>query len=196
MRARGPTEFGDEWPDSEGLGIADRGELNLLFAATYEELRRLARTMRRSAPGATLSPTTLVNEAWIKLAGAEGMTWQSPLHFKRIAAQAMRQLLIGAARRKSAAKRQNGAALVVTFTDELPAAAPEGCGVEELLRLDAAMEELARLSPRQAAIVESRFFGGLEVAETAELLGVSEATVARDWRVAKAWLGRELRRDG
>jgi RNA polymerase sigma factor (sigma-70 family) len=68
--------------------------------------------------------------------------------------------------------------------------------VEELLRLVAALEELARLSPRQAAIVESRFFGGLEVAETAELLGVSEATVARDWRVAKAWLGRELRRDG
>ena len=108
----------------------------------------------------------------------------------------MRQVLIGAARRQSAAKRQSGAALVVTFTDELPAAAPEGCGVEELLRLEAALEELARLSPRQAAIVESRFFGGLEVAETAELLGVSEATVARDWRVAKAWLGRELRRDG
>lgn len=196
MRVRGPAEIDSEWPDSDGLGIADRGELNLLFSATYEELRRLARSMRRSAPNATLSPTTLVNEAWLKLAGAEGMTWESPLHFKRIAARAMRQLLIGAARRKSAAKRQNGAALMVTFTDELPAAAPEGCGVEELLRLDAAMEQLARLSPRQAAIVESRFFGGLEVGETAELLGVSEATVARDWRVAKAWLGMELRRDG
>ncbi|MBL8238258.1 MAG: sigma-70 family RNA polymerase sigma factor [Bryobacterales bacterium] len=196
MRVRGPKDFGDEWPDSEGMGIADRRELNLLFAATYEELRRLARTMRRTAPNATLSPTTLVNEAWIKLAGAEGMTWESPLHFKRIAARAMRQLLIGAARRKNAAKRQNGAALVVTFTDELPVAAETGCGAEELLRLEAALEELARLSPRQASIVESRFFGGLEVGETAELLGVSEATVARDWRVAKAWLSRELRRDG
>lgn len=196
MRARGPRESGEEWPDGDGFGVAGRDELNLLFSATYEELRRLARNMRRSAPDATLSPTTLVNEAWIKLAAAEGMTWESPLHFKRIAARAMRQLLIGAARKRSAAKRQSGAALVVTFTDELPAAAPEGCGVEDLLRLEAALEGLGRLSPRQAAIVESRFFGGLEVGETAELLGVSEATVAREWRLAKAWLGRELRRDG
>ena len=195
MRERGPREFDDDWPDGEQVGIADRDELNLLFAATYEELRRLARTLRQASPQAALSPTTLVNEAWIKLAGAQGMTWESPLHFKRIAARAMRQLLIGAARRRSAAKRQHGAALVVTFTDELPAAAPEGCGVEELLLLDAAMETLARLHPRQASIVESRFFGGLEVAETAQLLGVSEATVARDWRMAKAWLSRELSRE-
>jgi RNA polymerase sigma factor (TIGR02999 family) len=107
----------------------------------------------------------------------------------------MRQLLIGAARRRGAQKRQSGAALLVTFDEDLPALAPEGCGADEVLRLDAALQALALLSPRQASIVESRFFGGLEVAETAQVLGVSEATVARDWRVAKAWLSRELRKE-
>ena len=87
-----------------------------------------------------------------------------------------------------------GAALV-TFDEDLPAVAPSGCGADEVLRLDAALHALALLSPRQASIVESRFFAGLEVAETAQVLGVSEATVARDWRVAKAWLSRELRKE-
>jgi len=195
MRVRGPGPgIVADWPGTEDLGITDRDELNRIFSATYEELRRLARTLRRSSPNATISPTTLVNEAWLKLAGS-GIAWESPLHFKRIAARAMRQLLIGAARRRGAQKRQNGAMLLVTFSEELPALASAGSGVEEVLRLDAALEELARLSPRQASIVESRFFGGLEVAETAQVLGVSEATVARDWRVAKAWLSRELRKE-
>ena len=189
MRVRGPSpESFEDWP-------AGREELNLAFSAAYEELRRLARSIRRANPNATLSPTTLVNEAWLKMAGSSGTAWESPLHFKRIAAGAMRQLLIGAARRRGAQKRQGGAPLLVTFDEDLPAIAPEGCGADEVLRLDAALEALARLSPRQASIVESRFFGGLEVAETAQVLGVSEATVARDWRVAKAWLSRELRKD-
>ena len=196
MRARGPSpETFADWPAGEGFGVASREELNRVFSATYEELRRLARTMRRSSPNATISPTTLVNEAWLKLAGSGGAVWESPLHFKRIAARAMRQLLIGAARRRGAQKRQIGAALIVTFDEDLPALAPAGCGADEVLRLDAALEALALLSPRQASIVESRFFGGMEVAETAQVLGVSEATVARDWRVAKAWLSRELRKD-
>lgn len=194
MRARAPKTSPGEWPERDGN--ANRAEFDLLFAAAYDELRRLARSMRQTSPDAPLSPTTLVNEAWLKLAGAAGVTWESPLHFKRIAAQAMRQLLIGAARRRSASKRQHGAAFTVTFHEDLPVAVEANCGMDELLRLDSAMDELARLSPRQASIVESRFFGGLEVGETAELLGVSEATVARDWRVAKAWLSRELRRDG
>lgn len=196
MRARGPDPgtFAD-WPAGDDFGVADRDELNRVFSATYEELRRLARSLRRSSPNATISPTTLVNEAWLKLAGSSGTAWESPLHFKRIAARAMRQLLIGAARRRGAQKRQSGALLIVTFDEELPALAPAGVGADEVLRLDAALEALAILSPRQASIVESRFFGGLEVAETAQVLGVSEATVARDWRVAKAWLSRELRKD-
>jgi RNA polymerase sigma factor (TIGR02999 family) len=192
MRARASNMAGEEWPALPAQ--TQRDEFDLLFAAAYDELRRLARSMRQATPAAALSPTTLVNEAWLKLAGSAGLTWESPLHFKRIAAQAMRQLLIGEARRRSALKRQHGAALVITFSEELPVAAAAGCGLDELLLLETALGELARLSPRQAAIVESRFFGGLEVAETAGLLGVSEATVARDWRVAKAWLSRELRR--
>jgi len=180
-----------DWPIGENLGMADRDELNRVFSATYEELRRLARTVRRSSQDATLSPTALVNEAWLKLASSKQIAWESPLHFKRVAARAMRQLLIGAARRRGALKRDGGA-LLVTFAEDLPALAK----ADDVLRLDAALEELARLSPRQASIVESRYFGGLEIAETAQVLGVSEATVARDWRMAKAWLSRELRKDG
>lgn len=196
MRDRGPDPGAlADWPEGHGLGIANREELNRVFSVAYEELRRLARQVRRSTPNAMLSPTTLVNEAWLKLASSGGTAWESPLHFKRIAARAMRQLLIGAARRRGAQKRDSGALLAVTFDEELPALATSACGADEVLRLDSALEALALLSPRQATIVESRFFGGLDVAETAQVLGVSEATVARDWRMAKAWLSRELRKD-
>jgi RNA polymerase sigma factor (TIGR02999 family) len=173
-----------------GLEFADRSALNHVFSVTYEELRRLASRVRRRDPGATLSPTTLVNEAWLKLASSPGLSWASPLHFKRIAARAMRQLLIGAARRRQAGKRGGPDAILVTFDESFDQPAASN---EDLLRLDRALDELARLSPRQATIVESRFFGGLDVAETAALLGISEATVLRDWRVAKAWLAHELR---
>lgn len=196
MRVRGlASAVMTEWPGLEEVGRANRQLLNQLYSAAYEELRRMASAVRQADPGATLSPTTLVNEAWLKLAGAAQLEWESPLHFKRIAARAMRQVVLEAARKRSAAKRGAGELRMVTFDEELPAAGEEACGAEELLRLEAALEKLAAMSPRQAAIVESRFFGGLEVAETAEVLGVSEATVARDWRVARAWLGRELRKD-
>jgi RNA polymerase sigma factor (TIGR02999 family) len=112
------------------------------------------------------------------------------LHFKRIAARAMRQVLIEAARRRKSQKRGGGLA-IVTFDD---AAAQTPTGADQLLSLESALEELARLEPRQALVVENRFFGGFDVAESAELLGVSEATILRDWRAAKAWLARELRR--
>ncbi len=150
----------------------------------------MASSVKRSDPGATLSPTTLVNEAWLKLRASPELAELGPLHFKRIAARAMRQVLVEAARRKKAAKRGGGAAVLVTL-DEESAATP--ATEETILRLDAALRELARLNPRQAAMVESRFFGGLDVAETATLLGVSEATVLRDWRAARAWLGRAVR---
>jgi RNA polymerase sigma factor (TIGR02999 family) len=168
----------------------DRRALDELFSASYEELRRLAASVRRDDPAATLNPTALVNEAWLKLAASLQLVPESRVHFKRIAARAMRQVLIEAARRRQAHKRGGGAALV-TFDDALD---QRTARADELLALDAALEELAQLSPRQAQLVESRFFGGLDVAETAELLGVSEATVLRDWRAAKAWLARELRR--
>jgi RNA polymerase sigma factor (TIGR02999 family) len=168
-----------------------RGAVDYLFSVTYEELRRLASRVRRDDPSATLTPTALVHEAWLKLAGSPAFATTSRLHFKRIAARAMRQLLVEAARRRKAGKRGRGQVLLVTFDDSLDQ--PIACE-DEIVALDVALNDLARLNPRQALMVESRFFGGLEVPETAELLGVSEATVHRDWRVAKAWLARELRR--
>lgn len=174
-----------------GATPEERQALDHLFSVTYEELRRLASSVRRHDPSATLSPTALVNEAWLKLADSPWVASTSRLHFKRVAARAMRQVLIEAARRRNASKRGGAGALVVTYDDSL--GETETCA-EDLLALDEAMEELSRIHPRQAMMVESRFFGGLDIIETAELLGVSEATIQRDWRAAKAWLALELRR--
>jgi RNA polymerase sigma factor (TIGR02999 family) len=164
--------------------------LDGLFSAAYEELRRMASAVQRGDPGRTLSPTALVNEAWMKLAASPRFATASPLHFKRVAARAMRQVLVEAARRRTAQKRGGGAPLVTFDESSVPMASDS----QQLLALDAALAELARLEPRQAQVVESRFFGGLDVAETASVLGVSEATILRDWRAARAWLAHELRR--
>lgn len=183
----------DLTPDGNGdlapASPADRDALDQLFSATYEELRRLASSVRKGDPSATLSPTALVNEAWLKLAGSPQLASTSRLHFKRIAARAMRQLLVEAARRRNASKRSNGE-VTVTFDEALQKAPAKS---QDLLRLNGALDELARMNWRQAVMVESRFFGGLDIPETASLLNVSEATVLRDWRAAKAWLARELR---
>jgi RNA polymerase sigma factor (TIGR02999 family) len=167
-----------------------REGLDALFTLAYDELRRLASSVSQGDGAATLSPTALVNEAWLKLAESPAFATTSRMHFKRIAARAMRQVLIEAARRRNADKRGGGVA-VVTFEDSLHS---RSTGADELLALNAALDELARIHPRQALMVESRFFGGLDIPETAELLEVSEATVLRDWRAAKAWLARELMR--
>jgi RNA polymerase sigma factor (TIGR02999 family) len=177
-----------------GQTAQERQALDQLFSLAYEELRRLASSVKRGDPSNTLSPTALVNEAWLKLAKAPDVAATSRLHFKRIAARAMRQLLVEAARRRNAHKRGgDGEVIFVSFDDSLDRAAT---GQENLLALDSALTELARLAPRQALIVESRFFGGLEVSEISNLIGVSEATILRDWRAAKAWLGQALRRAG
>lgn len=161
-----------------------------MFSAAYEELRRLAASVRRG-DAVSLSPTTLVNEAWVKLARSPSLAPLSHLHFKCIAARAMRQVLVEAARRRNALKR-GGSTALVTFDDESDSMQSE---ISEMVRLDAALERLAQLEPRQAAMVECRFFGGLDVAETAAALDISEATVLRDWRAARAWLAAELRRE-
>jgi|GraSoiStandDraft_4_1057263.scaffolds.fasta_scaffold169287_3 RNA polymerase sigma factor (TIGR02999 family) len=181
------TEIGRPAGTSE-----QRRELDYLFSLTYEELRRLAAMVRRGDPSATLNTTALVHEAWLKLAHSPRFESTSPLHFKRIAARAMRRLLIEAARRRNAEKR--GAGGVPLDLDGV--AAEVASGEEELLALNEALEELAQLSPRQAAMVEARFFGGLDMAEIAELLKVSEATLLRDWRAARAWLVLRLRQAG
>jgi RNA polymerase sigma factor (TIGR02999 family) len=177
-------------PGGIGSPTAERKVLDHLFSVTYEELRRLASSVRRGDPSATLSPTALVNEAWIKLAKSPDIAATSRLHFKRIAARAMRQLLVEAARRRNSGKRGGGAEITVEFDD---AVHKKPTGGEELLALNTALDSLERMNPRQAVMVESRFFGGLDVPETAALLNVSEATVLRDWRAAKAWLAHELR---
>lgn len=179
-----------EWGSVAGESAQDRHALDYLFSVTYEELRRLAALVRRSDRSTMLSPTTIVNEAWLKLSKNPAVAHSSPLHFKRIAARAMRQILISAARRRNAEKRNAGPTVEVNL-DDVP-----GTGAfrdQQLLALDAALDELARLNARQAQLVESRFFGGLEVSEIAVFLNVSEATILRDWRAARAWLATRLR---
>ena len=169
-----------------------RRALDELFSSAYEELRRLASSVRRGDPSATLNPTALVHEAWIKLARTPAVAGTTPLHFKRIAARAMRQVLVDAARRRSALKRGARPAFI-TFDESV---GPPVATAEDVLALDAALDELARVNERQALMIESRFFGGLDYRETAELLEVSEATVLRDWRAARAWLAHALSNAG
>ncbi len=172
--------------------VAERHALDMLFSSTYEELRRVALAVRSRQGFVTLSPTVLVNEAWLKLARSPGLRFESTLHFRRIAARAMRQLLVEAARRRATTKRGGADGIrLVTFDESLHDVAVTE---NELLALDAALDELAQSAPRQALMIEYRFFGGMDVLETATALGVSEATLMRDWRTAKAWLGQALRR--
>jgi RNA polymerase sigma factor (TIGR02999 family) len=163
----------------------ERRALDDVFSLVYEELRRLASFVRRGDGSVTLNSTALVHEAWLKLKDSPHLANTSVPHFKAIAAQAMRQVLVDAARRRNAQKRSAGEAVSVTPQSYPAEIAPFDV---ELLALDAALEKLAGLNARQAQVVECRFFGGLSVSETAALLQVSESVVERDWRAAKAWL--------
>lgn len=169
-------------PQTESAG---RTRLDAYYTAAYEELRRLASLVGRHDRRAPLNPTTLVHEAWLKLARSPEFASESSLHFKRIAARAMRQVLVEAARRRNSQKRSGHAdAVALEFDGEALVVAT----ATHLAELDEALTALATVSPRQAQVVEARFFGGLTVPEIAEALGVSEVTVLRDWRVARAWL--------
>jgi len=161
------------------------------FSVTYNELRRLAAAVKRADANATIGTSTLVHKAWIKLAGSLGQQPQSEQHFKRIAACVMRQIVMDEARRHRSYKRGGrGLAVFVTLDDSVDE--PVGCS-QDLLRLDAALNALAEMSPRQAELVQLRFFGGHDVAEASALLHIAESTALRDWRVAKAWLEAEIR---
>ena len=190
MRVRGTRTETVSLAGIDGIPLS-RQAVDEMFSVAYEELRRLASRVKRNDPSATFSPTALVNEAWLKLAKSPRFSSTSPLHFKRIAARAMRQVLVEAARRRGSSKRGGDGG--VTFAMLGDPAAETALGREELLALEDALSELERLEPRQALLVESRFYGGLDVAETAALLDVSEATVHREWKVAKAWLNHRLR---
>lgn len=175
-----------------GTIAASRQLLDDRFSLVYEELRRLAANVLRGEQNARLTPTTLVHETWLKLAHTPQIAGTTSLHFRRIAARAMRQVLVEAARRRGALRRQDGEFLV-TFDESVPgmAAITES---REILALDSALDQLREISARQAELVEGRFFGGLEISELAELLDVSEATVAREWRSARAWLSLEIKK--
>lgn len=177
-----------ERPGSPSLMSYDRSDLDDLFDAAYDELRRLASQVGAGDPSATLNPTALVNEAYLRLSASPRFSAQSDLHFRRIAARVMRRVLVEAARRRGAAKRGGGQPLV-TFDDALDAATATS---RQVLELDEALERLGSIEPRQAQVVELRFFGGLELDEAAAMLGVSSSTVSREWRAARAWLAHEL----
>jgi RNA polymerase sigma factor (TIGR02999 family) len=171
----------------------DRAALDALIPLVYDELRRLAGGyLRHERPDHTLQATDLVHEAFFRLAGQERVAWQNRSHFFAIAAQAMRRILVDHARRLAACRRIGGEGrLPVELVAE---ASVDDC--RDLLDVHRALERLAELSERQARIVELRFFAGLTVAETAEVLQVSVPTVVRDWRFARAWIRRELGRGG
>jgi len=151
----------------------------------------MASFVRKNEAGVTLNSTALVHEAWLKLKDSPHLSATSPAHFKAIAARAMRQVLVDEARRRSARKRGGaGEAVFVTVDNAVETVVGSD---EELLALNAALEELARLNARQAQMVEDRFFGGLSVAETAAVLGLSESAIERDWRAARAWMAGRIR---
>jgi len=170
----------------------DEAALQELVPIVHDELRRLARRqMAGERPGRTLQPTALVNEAYLRLADLRQMQWQDRAHFFAMAARVMRRILVDAARSRGYQKRGGGAQRV-SFTQALAVAeAPS----TDVVQLDDALEALAQVDARKSRVVELRFFGGLSVDETAEVLQVSRETVKRDWTFAKLWLLRQLRGD-
>jgi RNA polymerase sigma-70 factor, ECF subfamily len=166
----------------------DQSALEKLTPMVYSELHRLARRyMRRERPGHSLQTTALVNEAYMRLVDYERMQWQNRAHFFAVSAQVMRRILVEHARRHNL-KRGGG---IQHFSLE-EAVVVGGDQDADLVALDDKMNALARIDPRKVQVVEMRFFGGLSVEETAEVLKISPVTVKRDWRAAKAWLYREL----
>jgi RNA polymerase sigma-70 factor (ECF subfamily) len=177
------TELLIEWRDG------DETALESLMPLVYDELRRLAsHYMRRERPDHTLQTGALVNEAYLRLIDHKGMRWQNRAHFYAVAAQAMRRILVDHARSRRYQKRGGGRRLV--DLDEAARLIHEKA--TDLVALDDALTDLSVIDPRKSQIVEMRYFGGMSVDETAEVLGVSSVTVMREWRTAKAWLLRAV----
>ena len=178
-------------------GGGDATALDALVPLVYAELRQQARrALRREGDGHTLQPTALVHEAWLRLAGQQHARWESRSQFFAVAAQVMRRVLVDHARTRHAAKR-GGHAQQVTLGDDASgalAAAAESSAMDavDVLALDDALTRLAALDPQKARLVELRYFVGLSIPEAARALGVSPATVGREWAVARMWLRREL----
>ncbi|MDX6612120.1 MAG: hypothetical protein QOD75_1306 [Blastocatellia bacterium] len=182
-RADAVTQLLMDW------SAGDQEALNQLMPLVYRELRRLAHQhLNRENPGRTLQTTDLVHEAYLRLVDQKRTRWQNRAHFYGVAAQLMRRILVDRARHRRRAKRGGGVAMV--SLDETAVVVPQP--KVDMIAFDEALTRLARLDQRKARIVELRYFGGLSVAESAELLKISAVTVMRDWKTAKAWLHREL----
>ena len=180
------TELLHEWQQG------DKRALDRLTPLVYDELRRMAHHyVRRERAGHTLETTALVNEAYLRLIKQQKMDWQSRAHFFAVTAEVMRHILIDHARRRHYAKR-GGAAQQVSLEE---ASAMTEVRAAELVALDEALDQLMKLDPRKSRVVELRYFGGLSLEETADVLGISIMTVRRDWRAAKAWLYKAVMGD-
>ncbi len=170
-------------------GEGDQAALERLAPLIYDELHRIAgRYMRKEKPGNTLQTTALVNQAWLRLVGGAPVEWQDRAHFFAVSSQIMRRILVDAARARSAGK-EHGLVQRLELNESIDAAPPRDA---ELIALDDALSSLARFDPRKARVVEMRFFGGLSVEETAAVLKISPQSVMRDWKLARAWLRREM----
>lgn len=173
-------------------GQGDEAALDKLMPLVYSELKRLAHHyLKGERAGHVLQTTDLVNEAYLRLIDSQSVQWQNRAHFFAIAAQLMRRVLVDAARKRNFQKR-GGGALQVSLNEALPLGNQRG---PDLVALDDALQTLAAFDPRKCKVVELRFFGGLSVKETAEVLQVSQDTVMRDWSLARAWLLNQLGHD-
>jgi RNA polymerase sigma factor (TIGR02999 family) len=175
----------------QGWRGGDPKDLETLLPLVYDELRRLAHHhLKNERPGHTLQSTALVHEAYFRLVGQDLPQWENRAHFFAIAAQLMRQILVDYARRRGASKRGSG---VCMLTLDNAVALPQRKDVD-VVALDDALNTLAEVDPRQSRVVELRFFAGLSLEETSEVMGIATATVQRDWTAARAWLHREISR--
>jgi len=173
-------------------GQGDTAALDRLVPLLYDDLRRVARRhLRREYPGHTLQATALVHEVFLRLVDVDRMTLKSRTHFFALSARLMRQILVDHARRHRAGKRGGGATMI-SLNDVVGAAAPTSTASVDVLALDEALDALASFDVRQCRVVELRFFAGFNIPEAADALGISTATVEREWAMAKAWLHQRL----
>jgi RNA polymerase sigma-70 factor (ECF subfamily) len=202
LESRAMTTRADDLAANDLTGLlidwarGDKAALDQLTPLVYDEIRRIAhRYVQREREGQTLETTALVNEAYLRLAGTQRVEWQNRAHFFAVTAQVMRHILIDHARRRRYVKHGGEVQRVSFDAATRDAAVMSQPRAAELLALDEALNELAKIDPRKSRVVELRYFGGLSIEETAEVLEISAMTVRRDWRAAKAWLFKAVNRE-